>query len=114
MVDVTEEIFADLMEGFEQIRKHDAGDPEHGLRIHLPKTVDVAAIRKRTGHSQPVFAGSIGVPVDTVRQWEQGRRQPKGAALVLLAMLEKNPRLVEEVLGSAALPKTGDRTAPVE
>lgn len=114
MVDVTEEIFADLMEGFEQIRKHDAGDPEHGLRIHLPKTVDVAAIRKRTGNSQPVFAGSIGVPVDTVRQWEQGRRQPKGAALVLLAMLEKNPRLVEEVLGSAALPKAGDRTAPVE
>ena len=102
MGDVTGEIFTDLMEGFEQIRK----------RIHLPKTIDVAAIRKRTGNSQPVFAGSIGVPVDTVRQWEQGRRQPKGAALVLLAMLEKNPRLVEETLGIGSLEAGSATPAP--
>lgn len=112
MVDVTGEIFSDLMEGFEQIRKHDAGNPDHGLRIRLPKRVDVAAIRKRTGNSQPVFAGSIGVPVDTVRQWEQGRRQPKGAALVLLAMLEKNPRLVEETLGTGSFESGGATAAP--
>ncbi|MEL6061578.1 MULTISPECIES: helix-turn-helix domain-containing protein [unclassified Methylobacterium] len=108
MNDVTDDIFNDLMDGFAQIRRHDAGDPDHGLRLHIPKQVDVAAIRKRTGNSQPVFASSIGVPVDTLRQWEQGRRRPQGAALVLLAMLERKPRLVEEILGS---PEERDVTA---
>ncbi len=70
-----------------------------GLRVHVPRDVDVAAIRKATDLSQDVFASRIGVAVGTLRNWEQGRRKPEGPARVLLALLERNPRLVEETLG---------------
>lgn len=66
--------------------------------IYVPSVVDVRKIRERTGKSQPVFAASIGVPVSTVRQWELGRRRPEKAARVLLALLQRNPWLVEEML----------------
>lgn len=60
-------------------------------------TVDVTAIRRRTGLSQSVFADSIGVPEGTLINWEQGRRQPSGPAKVLLALLAKEPNLVAEL-----------------
>jgi transcriptional regulator with XRE-family HTH domain len=44
--------------------------------------------------SQDDFASSIGVPVGTLINWEQGRRQPTGPAKVLLALLAKQPNLV--------------------
>lgn len=60
-------------------------------------TVDLPAIRRRTGLSQSAFAASIGVPEGTLVNWEQGRRQPSGAAKVLLALLAKKPNLVMEL-----------------
>jgi putative transcriptional regulator len=65
---------------------------------HVPEKIDVAAIRRKTGLSQPAFAAQIGVPVATIRNWEQGHRSPQGPARVLLALLERNPRIVEETL----------------
>jgi putative transcriptional regulator len=62
--------------------------------------IDVQKIRKRTGLSQPDFAKSIGVSVATLRNWEQGHRTPTGPARVLLKLLERNPRIVEQTLGS--------------
>lgn len=64
----------------------------------VPVHIDVAAIRQRTGLSQPAFAARIGVPVATLRNWEQGHRSPRGPARVLLALLERNPCIVEETL----------------
>lgn len=66
---------------------------QHG---ELP-SVDVTAIRQRAGLSQSAFADSIGVPEGTLRNWEQGRRQPPGPAKVLLALLAKKPNLVAEL-----------------
>lgn len=60
-------------------------------------SVDVTAIRQRTGLSQNDFAASIGVPEGTLVNWEQGRRQPSGPAKVLLALLAKKPNLVMEL-----------------
>ena len=60
-------------------------------------SADVAAIRKKAGLSQSAFADSIGVPAGTVRNWEQGRRQPSGPAKVLLALLTRRPNLVAEL-----------------
>jgi len=68
------------------------------VRIPL---VDVAAIRTRTGLSQAQFARSIGVAKGTLLNWEHGRRQPTGPAQVLLAMLDKRPSLVSELLSAA-------------
>lgn len=100
MKDVTDDIFTDIVAGLGQAAAHGQGKTVPGLVVHAPPAVDVTAIRKRTGKSRPDFAQSIGVPVETLRQWETRRRQPRGAALVLLTLLERNPRLVEDTLGS--------------
>lgn len=73
---------------------------ESGARVHQIEvpSVDVAAIRARTGLSQRDFARSIGVAKGTLLNWEHGRRQPTGPAQVLLAMLAKRPSLVGELL----------------
>jgi putative transcriptional regulator len=71
--------------------------PSSGVQV--PSVIDVVAIRRKTGLSQPAFANCIGVPVSTLRNWEQGHRSPQGPARVLLALLERNPKIVEEVLG---------------
>ena len=98
-------MFADLTKSLEQAAAHARGEHVPGLREHVvrvPAALDVAAIRKRAGTSQAKFASSIGVPVSTLRNWEQGRRRPEGPARVLLALLDKRPGIVEEVLGTAA------------
>lgn len=59
---------------------------------------DVRSIRIATGLNQQEFASSIGVAVGTVRGWEQRRRRPEGPARVLLALIGKNPLLVQEYL----------------
>jgi putative transcriptional regulator len=66
--------------------------------VPVPSVIDVQAIRKKTGLSQAAFASRIGVPVATLRNWEQGHRSPTGPARVLLALLDRNPRIVEETL----------------
>ena len=69
-----------------------------GGGLKIPSTIDVAATRKTTGLSQAAFALRIGVAVGTIRNWEQGRRAPQGPARILLALLDRNPRIVEETL----------------
>ena len=67
----------------------------HKLQIH---EVNVAEIRHRTGLSQSQFARSIGVAKGTLLNWEQGRRHPTGPAQVLLALIERKPSVVRELL----------------
>ena len=65
---------------------------------HKPQPIDVKAIRKKTGMSQRQFSAMFGLSVGTLRHWEQGDRSPKGAALVLLNVVDKNPDAVLEAL----------------
>jgi len=60
---------------------------------------DVQSIRKRLKKSQDEFALMIGVSVATLRNWEQGRRQPHGPARALLKIASENPKAVEKALG---------------
>jgi putative transcriptional regulator len=64
----------------------------------LPATIDAMAARSKTGLSRAAFARRIGVSVGTIRNWEQGRRSPQRQARGLLALLDPNPRIVEETL----------------
>jgi putative transcriptional regulator len=47
------------------------------------------------------FAARIGVPVETVRNWEQGKRSPRGPARALLKVIERAPEAAFAVLGKA-------------
>lgn len=102
--------FDDIMEGLAQAARHAAGEDVRGILVHVPETLDVASIRKSTGLSQENFARSIGVKTTTLRQWEQGRRQPDGPARVLLSMVERRPTVVMETLGMA-VPASQQRTS---
>jgi putative transcriptional regulator len=72
-------------------------------RIHVPAEVDVRRIRRRLGLSQDEFAARFGLSVATVREWEQDRRKPEGAARVLLTVIEKEPEAVTRALIAAAV-----------
>jgi putative transcriptional regulator len=92
-------LLADLSEALaEPVAGTSRPDPAPPSRPSIPDRIDVAAIRRRTGLSQPTFAARIGVPVATLRNWEQGHRSPQGPARVLLALLDRNPRIVLETL----------------
>ena len=56
-------------------------------------------VRGRTGLTQTAFAARIGVPVETVRNWEQGKRSPRGPARALLKVLDEAPEAAFAVLG---------------
>jgi putative transcriptional regulator len=55
-------------------------------------------VRGRTGLTQSAFAAQIGVPVETVRNWEQGKRSPRGPARALLKVIEEAPEAAFAVL----------------
>jgi DNA-binding transcriptional regulator YiaG len=63
---------------------------------------DVIALRRFVGLTQAQFAAAMGISVHTLRNWEQGRRQPDGPAIALLRIAARHPRIIRENVKSAA------------
>ena len=63
---------------------------------------DFAALRRFVGLTQTQFAQAMGISVHTLRNWEQGRRQPEGPAVALLRIAARHPRIIRENLETAA------------
>jgi putative transcriptional regulator len=63
---------------------------------------DVVTLRRFIGLSQSQLAQAMGISVHTLRNWEQGRRNPEGPALALLRIAARHPRIIRENLGSVA------------
>jgi len=81
------DLAADLLESIREMRTGKA-TVVHSLAIEA---------RQRTGLSQSQFARLLGVSVRTLQGWEQGRKQPTGAARTLLAIARRNPKALLEV-----------------
>jgi putative transcriptional regulator len=67
-------------------------------RVHVVFSPVIEA-RQKTGLSQSQFAGLLGVSVRTLQGWEQGRKQPSGAARTLLTIASTNPKALLAVIG---------------
>jgi putative transcriptional regulator len=67
-------------------------------RAAPPDSIDVRAIRQQTGLSQAKFAELLGIELSTLRNWEQGRRQPTGPARALLRAIRNDPVAVIQAL----------------
>ena len=64
----------------------------------VPTTRD---LRRRARLTQIEFAARLGVPVETIRNWEQGKRMPRGPARALLAVIAHAPETVFAALAGA-------------
>jgi putative transcriptional regulator len=74
----------------------DASATANGRRL---AAIYARSVRARTKLTQAEFAARIGVPIETVRNWEQGKRAPRGPARALLRLIEKAPDVAFAVLG---------------
>jgi len=57
-------------------------------------------VRKQTGLSQEEFAERYRIPIGTLRDWEQSRREPDAAALAYLTVIERDPEAVRRALAA--------------
>lgn len=74
------------------------GDGARGRTVAGP---DVKAIRQATKLTQGGFAKAYRIPVGTVRDWEQNRRQPDAPARVLLSLIKADPLAIQSLLDKA-------------
>jgi putative transcriptional regulator len=64
----------------------------------------VRDLRRRARLTQLEFAARLGVPVETIRNWEQGKRAPRGPARALLAVIAHSPDTVFAALATEPVP----------
>ena len=91
--DTFDELLTSLEQGGKILRGKKT--PRRAFRIEDP---DVSAIRQHLGLTQHKFAQLLGISPATLRNWEQGRRKPEGAARVLLCVAAKYPEVVLETV----------------
>jgi putative transcriptional regulator len=90
---------ADLAEALHEVAAHVRGEIELPMRVtQVPDTVDVTGIRQHLHLSQRQFADRFGLSLSTVRDWEQGRRQPDRSARILLRVIEREGEAVVRAL----------------
>ena len=90
--------FKELLQGVRDAGAYLRGDKRGVTRIDRIEPDSVAVVRTKLKLSQSEFARMLGISVDTLQNWEQGRRQPSGAARVLLRVAAKHPEVVLEAV----------------
>jgi putative transcriptional regulator len=102
------DIGKEIIAGLQEIKAWRDGNTKlRTTTVELPRAIAVPAIRKELGLSQEQFAGLMGVSVATLRNWEQGRREPHGPARSLLLVASREPAAVLKALTGLGFP--GDR-----
>jgi putative transcriptional regulator len=90
--DAKRNIGNELLQAVQEMK---AGKVGHVHRVAMSA---VTAARTSAGISQSQFATLLGVSPRTLQEWEQGRRQPSGAARTLLAIAARHPQVLREIL----------------
>jgi len=67
-------------------------------RGRLVRPVDVAKMRKRLNMTQKEFADEYQIKLQTIRNWEQGKRIPDTTSLAYLACIDRKPMLIRKIL----------------
>ncbi|NJL28568.1 MAG: helix-turn-helix domain-containing protein [Thermoanaerobaculia bacterium] len=86
-----EELGAQLLQSIREMKAGSRG------RVHEPRVSSVVEARMASGLSQAAFAALMGVSVRTLQDWEQGRRQPSGAAKTLIKVAKRHPEILQEL-----------------
>lgn len=96
-------IYTELMEGFDALE-----DARHGkltlrtseVELKTPPEITpnmVRALREKLKLSQPVFARRLRTQPQTIKNWEQGIAKPNAQAAILLSLIDRNPKLLDEI-----------------
>ncbi len=86
-----DELFKELTESIREMKSIEAGTKKPSRVYKIDTSNPAQAARVHLKLSQEKFAKLLGVSVATLRNWEQGRREPTGAAKVLLRVAQKHP-----------------------
>jgi putative transcriptional regulator len=78
------------------------GTDEEMAKLGLHHQVNVKRLRERLGLTQEDFAATYRIPVGTLRDWEQRRKNPDAPARAYLTVIARNPEAVAELLRQAA------------
>lgn len=90
------DIGAEILAGLEEIQQFKKG--HRNLRTtELSALSSPDVIRSKLKMSQANFAAMIGVSMRTLQDWEQGRREPQGAAVALLRIAEQHPEVFADL-----------------
>jgi putative transcriptional regulator len=90
--------FQNLLQGIREAGSYLRGNKKAAARVDHIDPESVAAIRAKLRLTQTEFSTAFGISPATLRNWEQGRRQPTGAARVLLRVAAKHPKAVLEAV----------------
>ena len=89
--EVDRDIWQEVLDGAREIK---AGG---GKRFRVEPRSHVLRARLKSGLTQGQFALLLGVSRRTLEQWEQGRREPSGAAKTLIRAAELHPEILREI-----------------
>ena len=94
-------LFAELGESMMQMNEIVRGERAPSREFHVD-AIAIKALRSKIRLSQPKFAALLHVDVGTLRNWEQGLREPTGPAKALLIAISRDPTHVLKALAAAA------------
>ena len=90
------ELFDELLESVKQAAAIERGEMKPSRSFVVNRKNEVTVVRVKLGLSQNKFAALLGISSGTLKNWEQGRRRPTGAAKVLLRVAKRHPKIVLE------------------
>ena len=94
------EAFESMERGLVEAIAHARGETRTTVHEIKVPDADVKSVRESSGLSQTEFANCIGVAKETLVKWEQKRNRPSGPSRVLLALIAKDPTIIQQFRAS--------------